>query len=176
MRSRDPVHTAEIDAVFRPAQREKSITSEVVKRWLQHKMLGPAKIAEDPAAWAAAPILCAGNHERIAINRQKAMCFAADSGRVVLKWTRQLVSKNTAGLDHDQHEWLAARFEAELTAYFVLGAPGVILENISMHAGIVNGTKCRMHSIVLDDTASDADKAALRTAGRADVWVLDGRL
>ena len=124
------------------------------------KPISAADVASDQS-WAdprCTRILVGTNFARMYINRTMAAHFAKANNRYVFAWrhtfTRSVLDSlgGVAGASTSSAivDGMAALYE-EMTAYFVVGAPCILLVNVSPSKGLANGTTAVYHSLHLDD-------------------------
>ena len=110
------------------------------------------------------------NLERFELNAAQAYAFAKHYGHVLVRWKLDLRGAASQELRGDLLDELYDD-EAGLWGFFVRDAPAVITDNIAQEKGLVNGTQCTMHSLVLRDDATD-DQARLDRACKGEVVTL----
>ena len=123
------------------------------------------------ASWMFARVGVVSNLERHQINAARALQFAKHHSRVLIRWKRSLTGAAARSMDSSVRD---ALFEEEhgLWDYFVPGAPAVMNENLMQAKGLVNGTPCTMHSLVLSESSPDDLQALLASAGPGGVVTL----
>jgi hypothetical protein len=115
--------------------------------------------------WRSATVATFGNRVRQCINSRRAVVFARETGRPVVRWRHLLKKGSAAGCDDER-----------LFGTFVAGAPAYLTKNISAEAtenGIHNGTRCKLHSIGYKSSArQQAANDAITAGGVGEVvWV-----
>jgi G:T-mismatch repair DNA endonuclease (very short patch repair protein) len=148
----DKKHIAQLDIMRDPGAGMNAIKSS--------GMLNTVKVLsrydfETDDAWYDATVIVSENVTRMTTNKSQAFAFAKRNNVPVISW-RQTLHPNT--LKHFNRasngssqtlETILDRF-AELTFYFVAGAPVVLKDNISTANGLANGRICTLHSLTLE--------------------------
>ena len=168
--SNDPVWTAVLDFFTDPVKSMLPVRDskllEVVRDF------SAADVAAD-ALWHDAAIVTYDNATRHAINRAQAIRFARRHGVPVIAWPLRLDDKSAAAFEaaaqrhsvtvHEVRE----PYEAELTFYFVVGAPAYLTANICVDKGLVNSARVVLHSLTLNPSTSVDDEWARVHRARA---------
>ena len=129
-----------------------------------------ADVASDDK-WRDAIVVTYDNATRHAINKAQAVRYARRNGLPVIAWPQRLDDKSSAAFDAaaQRHACsvgdVRAPYDAELTFYFVAGAPAFLTANISVEKGLVNSARVRLHSLTLN--ASVGVDAAWQRIARA---------
>ena len=138
--------------------------------------------AEEDPGWRNAVIAVSGNEQRVQINLDRAVAFAADTKQPVIAWRLPLKSTCIPYLTtvaESLHISLGEMLqnEDELKFYFVKGAPVMITDNISVAYRIANGTRGCLHSLTLSPSISDAEWLKISRCHPGEIhWLPDGEL
>ena len=190
-RCKDPVHLAMLDSM-------RAGRPEGLKRYLLEHVLTRDDVVSNPA-WANAPIIVAGNAERIELNAVLAERFAVTTGQVLVEWQlpfsippppSKLNGKTLQPTTVERDSGgTAIKFDAVRAAYgeekvadvyahtkdltfrFVAGAPGQLLANLNPSRGAANGIACEFHSLTFSDKDRERAKMLI-DAGRPGETVL----
>ena len=92
---------------------------------------------------------CTGNRQRAVINDSVSKWFATLHSRVRVVWHQPLYGNAVIGLKQETIDSIYIRYP-EFTSYFVVGAPAMLLNNISCKRKLNNGTPVTYYSLVLD--------------------------
>ena len=131
-----------LEVILKMACREKMTIEDFQK----YKILSKNDVKEDNSPWVRVTILVSTKQECHDITEAQCRRFAKATGTYVVKWRA------------DKKQWeqapplnLQSRCEDADPAfweYFVKDADAFITDNMSKTLGMVNGTRCRYHSIV----------------------------
>ena len=106
--------------------------------------------------FAFATIGVVSNVERAMLNAAQAYAFARLHKCVLVRWRLRLTGLGAQSLSAAHVDELYAS-EPCLWGYFVHKAPCVITDNIAQGKGLVNGTRGKMHSLVMGKTSTGKD-------------------
>jgi hypothetical protein len=120
------------------------------------KILSSRDLLDTTINWKDAPIVVSENVTRMAINEAKALMFSQVTGDPVLAWintpdpsTLRCFENQAIKRGIPVNDLL--KQHPELVAYFVRGAPAIITGNIAPDKKVANGTRCNLHSLILED-------------------------
>ena len=117
--------------------------------------------------WLQAPIIVRTNREKVTLNYKRAVQYATQQGKVVIKWKTKFHSweqKPRSEQDLDIIMQDAAFYE-----YFVQGAYGYIRDNICKQKKLVNGTRVEYVSLSLSQETEDLLHMQMATSQAGDV-------
>lgn len=154
----DPAHTARVSSL-------RSLDSHPVTDTVTHALrpITAADVEDDPT-WADprhTRVLVGTNYARMYYNRVMASVFAKANNRYVFAWRNQFTpatlrllgaSASDEGVQSIAGD-IAALYE-EMTSYFVVGAPCMLMANVNPGKGLANGTAAVYHSLHLDDATA----------------------
>ena len=119
--------------------------------------------------WISAPVLVSTNRERFSLTHPRAVHFAKHNGTVVIRWLTDF--KDWQNQPPSQYRYGALQ-DPCFYEYFVPGAEGFVTKNIAKDASIVNGTKFRYHSLLIDPEWEQSLRDSLKHSKPGDVITL----
>ena len=111
------------------------VTDALLRR-LRVQPLCKADIIRDPL-WRVPTIGVCSNRMRLLLNKLTKVPFAKQAGSVVFSW-RQPVSKAVLKAFKPAQLDLLYASEPQLTSYFAVGAPAMLLDNLNPSRGLAN--------------------------------------
>ena len=127
-------------------------------------------------AWRQAPIVVANNRQRHAFNHFLLTQYALEHNMPIVRWRLPFTNTVTAYLAPRPliRELLYARFEHELTGYFVPGLRVFLTYNLAQHRRLANGTIVPLVSLGMRTPADNEDLGRrFRAAAAGDFVDLD---
>ena len=155
----DPRH---IDFVTNHTYKGKPLHPNIIK---DRYLLGDP-ITLSRLEWILAPILVSTNRERRTLTHTKCIQFALATGQAVIRWFT------------DFKKWMGKPDPAYISEalsdpcfyeYFVYCAPAFVIANLFKNLHIVNGTKCKMHSLKFDPEVEKEIETSLLHAVAGEV-------
>jgi hypothetical protein len=171
-RSGDPVLNAALE-FFRDTTCKHPVVSSGILN-----LLAPLRRSDtaDPL-WLDATIVVPGNEQRYAINLSRAVAMATRTGQPVIAWKLPLHPDSVGVIESIalRHETTSKKLledENETTVFFVKGANAIVCENIATDLRIANGTRCIMHSILLNPSSAEFHWEKIRQVAPGDIYWL----
>ena len=112
-------------------------------------LTGDTMLAEDGKWQKHGVCLTASNVERCIINNYRGNLYAQLTGEVMISWPLKAVGNAAASLSNEEQRLLLDNY-AELSGYFIKGAPCALTENLKPEKGLANGTQAIMNSLLFD--------------------------
>ena len=161
----DPTHGDNLNEMWDTASKQP------VSGGFLASLLPLSKEEKKDKSWMFARVGVVSNLERTQFNAARALQFAKHHSRVLIRWSRPLTGAAARSMDSSVRD---ALFEEEhgLWDYFVPGAPAVMNENLMQAMGLVNGTLCTMHSLILSESSPNDLQALLASAKPGGVVTL----
>lgn len=157
MRATDPNHTAMLDRLRNPPEKETTVSLS----HLRNIQLLSSLDAKKDHEWVTAPIVVMTNKERQEINAQQSFYFAKINNKPRYIWN---IPVETLSDERDEDNELCQDDYNDLydknvglKGFFVEGAPCYLTRNINRSVGLANGTSGILHSIVLDPEENKLD-------------------
>jgi hypothetical protein len=127
--------------------------------------------------WQDATIVVPGNEQRYAINMSRAVSYAWRTNQPVIAWKLPLHSEskrtvNIIALSKGTTSQRLLEAENETTMYFVKGARAIVSDNIATDLRIANGTRCTMHSLLLNPATAEKHWSNIHLTEPGEVYWL----
>ena len=158
-RAQDPSHLAAI-ASFRTWTPEALVVRDTFLGGLRH--LSVEDVAAD-AGWADAVIVATDRKTVHFVNEARAYEFAAQHGQPVVTWRLPLQNAYTGRLSAEILDTLYTLVK-DMKGTFVRGAPATLTFNLRPERGLSNGTRCRLHGLVLSEEEPEETRLAIKLA------------
>ena len=109
-------------------------------------------------SWNFAPVGVLSHVERDTVNMLQARAFAAHHGLLLIRWRLPLCGANALTLDGSEESELYDHEAAGFWGYFVVGAPGILNDNLAVALKLANGTHVTMHSLTMPEECEGLDE------------------
>ncbi len=166
-RAQDPEHLASVNA-FRSWTKESMLTRQAFIDRLRY--LSEVDVTSD-SSWSEAVIVSTDRKTVHYVNETRARQFAYRTGNVFVTWRLPPQTQYAGRVPEATLETIYAMVK-DMRAIFVKDAPATITFNVRPERGLSNGTRCRLHSLVLAEEEPEESRLSLQLARPGQCLVL----